>query len=72
MNQAQYVRSFGLECPNCGSTNINGWLIEDYGTSSANRPCDCDDCGAEWTETYELTGYENLTVPNEEGEPQYV
>ena len=68
LSQERYVETFGLECPNCGSTEVYGWDLEDYGTSSANRPCNCGECNAEWVETYELTGYDSLMVPNENEE----
>jgi len=68
MNPVQYVDADGLQCPNCGSDDIMGYAIEEYGLTSANRPCECGECGAEWTEEFELSGYSNLILRDDNGE----
>jgi len=68
MNQEQYLDSNGCLCPNCGGDDIRGYAIDEYGLTSANRPCVCYECEAEWTEEFELTGYSNLILRGEDGE----
>lgn len=48
-------------CPVCDSENINGSHIE-AGDEAAWREISCLDCGAEWTERFELTGVSNLHI----------
>lgn len=42
-------------CPFCDSNNITGDHIDTEG-DSAYRNIDCSDCGAYWTETFDLVG----------------
>ena len=62
----KYLQTFGCQCPNCGSDDIMGYAIEEYGLTSANRPCECGECRAEWTEEFELSGYSNLILRDNE------
>jgi len=50
----------GTNCPHCGSMDINGDYVEPEGASTAYRKCDCDACGATWTEILTVTGFGNL------------
>ena len=52
----------GDKCPNCESENIIGDSFDPDGYHSAYRNCDCSDCGATWTEIYEVAGYDNLSI----------
>jgi len=52
-------------CPICDSDNISGAPI-DAGDNAAWREVSCLDCGAEWTERFELTGLSNLHIKDEE------
>ena len=52
-------------CPVCDSDNINGGHI-DAGDISAWRDVCCLDCGAEWTERFELTGIANLHIKDDD------
>lgn len=51
----------GSKCPNCGSDDINGDRIEPE-DNMAYRNCDCNDCGAKWTEILKIIGYDNLIL----------
>lgn len=52
-------------CPICDSDNINGGHIE-AGYTSAWRDVSCLNCGAKWTELFELTGIANLTIKEDD------
>jgi len=54
----------GSKCPKCHCENINGGAIEPEGASTAYRNCDCNDCGATWTEILTVTGFDNLSTEN--------
>ena len=54
----------GSKCPACNSESINGDEIEPEGASTAWRNCDCNDCGATWTEILKVTGFDNLSTAN--------
>ena len=56
----------GSACPNCCSEDIIGHTPNVL-DSEITRPIECEDCGATWDETFSLTGYDNLIVP--EGAP---
>lgn len=63
LTDAEYVAKAGTVCPGCHSEQIEGGSIEvDLGT--ATQPMTCNDCGAEWTDVYQLTGFSNLVVAN--------
>ena len=64
MTDKEYVRQCGAICPSCRSSQIDGGHIEVDG-SSAWQEITCFECGATWTDVYELVGYENLEVCNE-------
>ena len=51
----------GEHCPSCGSASVHGYELEPSGAMSAYRNCRCGDCSAEWTETLQVIGYDNLT-----------
>ena len=55
----------GSHCPNCNSSNLNGDGIE-LQDNSAYRNCDCEDCGAYWTEDFKIVGYSELMIPDKE------
>jgi len=56
----EYVEEGGSKCPSCHSVNI--MAIEPIRSDGASASCEsvCLDCGALWTDVYELKGYENL------------
>lgn len=43
-------------CPVCGSPDIEGEPVEIDGTHAYQR-CRCDECGAGWTDAYDVAGY---------------
>jgi hypothetical protein len=63
LNDKQYVKASGQRCPWCNGKNTNQ-LGCDVDGSTAWCNCDCEDCGAEWTDQFELTGYNKLHAPN--------
>lgn len=57
-----YVQRGGCRCPACGDERIEGDPVEIMG-GSAYQDVTCTECGATWTDVYELTGYTNLEIP---------
>lgn len=57
-----YVRTHGSKCPACHSDQIVGHSV-DFDMGYVMQRVGCEDCNAEWWDTYELTGYEDLTIP---------
>jgi formate dehydrogenase maturation protein FdhE len=61
LTQAEYIDEPG-RCPVCRGGDLDGGFVEiDNGTAS--QPVRCNDCEAEWTDTYTLTGYAELETP---------
>ncbi len=60
LNQEQYVAAGGANCPGCDSGDgVEGGSVEiDAGGASQN--CYCVECGAEWTDLYDLKSYDNF------------
>lgn len=59
MTSAEYVSKKGVQCPVCRDTDIEGGPIE-IDAGRAYQDIRCMVCGAYWTDTYELTGYQDL------------
>ncbi|RQR65558.1 hypothetical protein DIE18_03675 [Burkholderia sp. Bp9125] len=59
MTDAQYVDRRGLCCPSCGSGDISGNGLEADETG-AWQDVHCKHCGAEWKDSFSLTGYSHL------------
>ncbi|WP_321817029.1 MULTISPECIES: hypothetical protein [unclassified Paraburkholderia] len=59
MTNAQYTAFRGVRCPSCGSSDVSGGFVNIEEGSASQTLC-CGECGAEWTDTYTLTGYANL------------
>jgi len=53
----EYLKRCGVACPVCLSTNIQGESI-DSGAGRATQEMGCNNCNAEWTDVYTLTGLE--------------
>lgn len=64
ISDTEYVKRDGGLCPNCRSGHIEGGHVE-ICAGGATQECSCPDCGAEWTDEYELTGYDNLFISKE-------
>jgi len=67
LTSKMYVDDGGGRCPVCGSSNIIG-SGHDYDGSQIWQNIHCSDCNSEWTDVYELTGYDNLTIRNKSEE----
>lgn len=61
-----YVDSGGNACPNCGSTEGIDWIdnLECDGTIVWNA-ISCCECGAAWSERYDLTDAVGIEVPKD-------
>jgi len=53
---AEYLAHGGTQCPFCGSYDITGDEVN-IDAGSAWQDVFCNDCPAEWQDTYNLTGY---------------
>lgn len=53
----------GSRCPRCTSTNIRGREFTADGKAGYQHVV-CEECGAEWSDTYRLTGYSDLDESN--------
>lgn len=62
LSQAEYVHKHGQVCPCCQSGSICGGNVIVEGPA-AYQEVSCDSCGAEWSDTYALTGYELTNQP---------
>lgn len=58
-NSKEYASQGGVYCPVCGSEDIEGYDTE-FDIGMAWQNCTCAACKSEWTDTYTLTGYDNL------------
>lgn len=56
MSQAEYVQMKGAQCPFCRSTDIEGGPFN-VNEGTASQEMGCNECDAEWADTYTLTGY---------------
>ncbi len=59
LNDAQYVANQGLCCPSCHCTDIEGGSVNISGVT-AEQNVGCNNCNAEWTDTYRLQGFTNF------------
>ena len=66
-----YVRHNGSICPSCKSTKIEAEHFED-GYDSTWRKVLCKECDARWAETYKLSGYKNLELPDKPDKNEYI
>lgn len=51
-------------CPNCRSRDIESKSDIQSDGNTSTQGVECLDCGSTWVEIYNLSGYENLEVPN--------
>lgn len=61
VDAARYIASGGTECPVCHCTALDGDSIT-IESGYAWQNVTCTDCGASWTDEYELTGISHFTV----------
>lgn len=57
MTNEEYIASAGNECPCCKSRNIMSVGEMNTDCDYAWRQAECHDCGALWTENYQMTSY---------------
>lgn len=57
MSERQYLRSKGLRCPFCRSTEIVGLAGLDVDAGTATQAICCNACQQFWTDIYQLVGY---------------
>jgi hypothetical protein len=62
MKNSEYVEAKGQVCPNCKSQSVDGGQSIEFQGSRAVAECFCNNCGAEWVDVFELTGYDNLKL----------
>lgn len=65
LSQKAYVKASGCICPACRKSNVSADHPEIDG-SVVWVNVSCQDCDAQWTDVYELTGYSNLEVSDED------
>lgn len=53
----EYVHLMGTRCPVCDSSDIKTTDVPTPDGGTADQPCMCDACGAEWVDQYTLTGF---------------
>lgn len=56
MTDYEYIVSDGFTCPYCGSSNIEEGEAEYLGKEASSFRS-CEDCMAEWINTYHVVGY---------------
>lgn len=69
LSDAEYSALRGFTCPACKKKNcVNGEsaVIHD---DVITRDCECECCGAIWTEEYVLNGFSKLYMPKKENKP---
>lgn len=63
MDPAVYAKLVAV-CPNCRSRDIESKSDIQSDGDTSTQSVECLDCGSTWVEIYNLSGYENLEVPN--------
>jgi len=61
MTEVQYVKSRGLRCPYCKSSDVEAPGSVDIDSGTATQEIRCNDCEAFWTDIYHLVGYQAVT-----------
>lgn len=64
LTPVEYADRGGCVCPRCGSSDLSGQFIS-IDEGGAHQPMHCDACGANWVDTYTLSGYVNLDYDKE-------
>lgn len=66
LTQEQYVQKGGLICPICQANDSTEGSSIEIDCNVAYQDCNCLECGANWTDVYILSGYDNLEQPAKE------
>jgi hypothetical protein len=67
MSNSQHIHSNGAKCPVCGQKDsLDGWEVS-LGDGAATQALNCFNCGSEWTNVYNLSGYIDLFSPTDGG-----
>ncbi len=66
--QKAYVASGGVKCPFCKGGNLEGsnWNCD---SGAAWQDISCTDCGAYWTDIYNLVGMTDIEPPEPRDKP---
>lgn len=59
----EYVKR--ARCPACQSVCMSGTGEREHSGDETTQRVFCEDCGAEWDDVYKLTGYDNLSLPEQ-------
>ena len=64
LTEQEYIDKLGYTCPSCSSCSVDSEdIIEaDYGIAWQNIFCNI--CHAQWQDNYNLVGYSNLEIPD--------
>jgi hypothetical protein len=63
--QEEYVNSSGTKCPNCQKFDEVRTLGEaEIDGRNAWVNCKCEHCGSTWSDYYNLSGFDNLSINN--------
>lgn len=60
LTQEDYLLNHGENCPKCNSTDLNKNQNVEIDFDTIYQECNCNQCGAKWTDTYKLINYSNL------------
>jgi transposase-like protein len=61
LTDKEYVAIGGCRCPICGNSDVEGGGVE-IDAGIAWQEVSCHACGAEWTDQYELVGYNKVEM----------
>lgn len=61
----EYAKTLGVRCPVCNNDDTEGSSF-DTEHGFVLQKIWCHDCGSEWYDRYELTGYQWLELPEED------
>ena len=64
----EYVDYGGNHCPVCLSSDIRSAAQMQHDATNCWQDCKCDNCDAEWTDEYNLTGYSTPVMDTLEGD----
>lgn len=64
LSSVEYVQHGGRKCPVCNSDDITTTSDIEVDGPHAWQAVACNHCNSEWTDTFVLSGYTNLSVGN--------
>lgn len=63
LTQTEYLTNRGIFCPVCGENSVEKEKLELDGPDIVTQDCSCIECGSQWTNYYELAGFDTLEIP---------